>query len=76
MKSIAKTVSQILLLSLGYIIIGIIAGKLSGSDKLFVFTHEEQLAAGKALLLVSLCFSSILLFVANRSVVNGKSYLV
>ena len=71
MKEFGKLIAKILLLVIGYMLIGIISGKISGSGRLFVMTYEEQMAAGKASILVAFCFSAILLYIANRSKWRG-----
>ncbi len=66
MRNIGIFVGQVVALIIGYFFISLIAGGLSGSDKIFNLTKEQQIAAGVGLLYVAFFFSVLLLYLCKR----------
>lgn len=65
-KNIGIFISQVLVLIFGYFVISLISGGVSGSDKIFDLTKEEQIAAGVGLLYVAFFFSTLILYLCKR----------
>jgi hypothetical protein len=66
-KKLLILVGRMISLVVGYFVISVISGFLSGSSKVFTFTKEQEIAAGIGLLYVAFFFSGLLLYICNRS---------
>jgi hypothetical protein len=71
MKKIVNNAWRFVLLWVCYIPIGMISGKIAGTDRLFPMTQAQQLDAGRGMLVVAAFFSAVLLYAAMRSAWRG-----
>lgn len=67
MKKILTVVGQLILLVVGYFVISMVSGSLSGSAKLFELTNEQTNAAGFGLICVAFFQSALLLYLSKKS---------
>ncbi|MBD3216464.1 MAG: hypothetical protein GF311_27875 [Candidatus Lokiarchaeota archaeon] len=67
LKKILTIAGQLLLLVIGYFLISLLTGTVSGTAKLFDLTKEQQLSVAKGLIYVAFSFSALILYLCKRS---------